>query len=172
MMSTLLQDLRYGARMLGKRPGFTLVAVITLALGIGANTAIFSFVNALLINPLPLPEVNRLVAIWERVPGQGVERNETAVANYLDWQSQNQSFENVALYSWWNANLSGIDPPERVQGYVVTANFLDTLKVRPLLGRGFLPEEGQPGKDQVIIMSYGLWQRRFGGSPDIVNQTL
>jgi putative ABC transport system permease protein len=171
-MATLLQDLRYGARMLGKRPGFTLVAVITLALGIGANTVIFSFVNALLINPLPLPEVNRLVAIWERVPSQGMERNETAVANYLDWQAQNQSFENIALYSWWNANLSGIDPPERVQGYVVTTNLLDTLKVQPLLGRGFLPEEGQPGKDQVIIMSYGLWQRRFGGDPDIVNQTL
>ena len=171
-MNTLWQDMRYGLRMLLKRPGFTLVAVITLALGIGANTAIFSFVDALLINPLALPEVNRLVAIWEKVPGQGVERNETAVANYIDWQAQSQSFENVALYSWWNANLSGIDPPERVQGYVVTTNLLDTLKVQPLLGRGFLSEEGQPGKDQVIIMSYGLWQRRFGGDPDIVNQTL
>jgi putative ABC transport system permease protein len=172
MMNNLWQDLRYGARMLGRRPGFTLVAVITLALGIGANTAIFSMVNALLINPLPLPEVNRLVAIWEKVPSQGVERNETAIANYLDWQAQSQSFENVALYSWWNANLSGIDPPERVQGYVVTTNLLDTLKVQPALGRNFMPEEAQPGKDRVIILSYGLWQRRFGGDPDLINQTL
>src|SRR3982751_5197665 len=137
-MQTLLQDLRYGLRMLGKRPGFTLVAVITLALGIGANTAIFSMVDALLINPLPFPQVNRLVALWEKVPSQGVERNETAIANYLDWQSQSQSFENISLYSWWNANLSGIDPPERLQGYVVTTNLLDTMKVQPILGRGFI----------------------------------
>ncbi|HJQ25177.1 MAG TPA: ABC transporter permease [Blastocatellia bacterium] len=171
-MQTLLQDGRYSLRLLGKRPGFTFVAAITLALGIGANTAIFSMVHALLINPLPLPEVNRLVAIWEKVPSQGVERNETAIANYLDWQSQNQSFENIALYSWWNANLSGIDPPERVQGYVVTTNFLDTLKVQPALGRGFIAEEGQAGKDQVVILSYGLWQRRFGGDPEIVNKTV
>src|SRR5205085_1827757 len=171
-MDTLLQDLRYGLRMLGKRPGFTVVAVLTLALGIGANTAIFSMVDALLINPLPLPQVGRLVAIWEKVPSQGVERNETAVANYLDWKAQSQSFENIALYSWWNANLSGIDPPERVQGYVVTTNLLDTLKVRPMLGRDFLPEEAEPGKDHVIILSYGLWQRRFGGDPAVVNQTL
>src|SRR4051812_19694060 len=128
LMNTLLQDLRYGSRMLAKRPGYTLVAVITLALGIGANTAIFSMVNALLINPLPFPKVDRLVAMWEKVPSQGVERNETAIANYLDWQAQNQSFEEVALYSWWNANLAGIDPPERVQGYVVTTNLLKTLR--------------------------------------------
>src|SRR5205085_5365398 len=170
-MQTLLQDGRYSLRMLGKRPGFTVVAVITLALGIGANTAIFSMVDALLINPLPLPQVGRLVAIWEKVPSQGVERNETAVANYLDWKAQSQSIENVALYSWWNANLSGIDPPERVQGYVVTTNLLDTLKVRPALGRSFISEEGQPGKDLVIILSYGLWQRRFAGDPEIVNKT-
>ncbi|HKQ04028.1 MAG TPA: ABC transporter permease [Blastocatellia bacterium] len=171
-MQTITQDLRYGLRMLGKRPGFTLVAVITLALGIGANTAIFSMVDALLINPLPFPQVNRLVALWEKVPSQGVERNETAIANYLDWQAQNQSFENISLYSWWNANLSGIDPPERLQGYVVTTNLLDTMKVQPLLGRGFIPEEGQPGKDQVVILSYGLWQRRFAGDPQIINQTV
>ncbi|MFL6276638.1 MAG: ABC transporter permease [Blastocatellia bacterium] len=171
-MQTLLQDLRYGLRMLLKRPGFTLVAVITLALGIGANTAIFSMVDALLINPLPFPQVNRLVALWEKVPSQGVERNETAIANYLDWQSQSQSFENISLYSWWNANLSGIDPPERLQGYVVTTNLLDTMKVQPILGRGFIAEEGQPGKDQVVILSYGLWQRRFAGDPQIINQTV
>jgi putative ABC transport system permease protein len=172
MMNKLWQDIRYSLRLLLKRPGFTLVTVITLALGIGANTAIFSMVNALLINPLPFPKVDRLVAMWEKIPSQGVERNETAIANYIDWQAQNQSFEEVALYSWWNANLSGIDPPERVQGYVVTTNLLNTLKVRPALGRDFTPEEAQPGKDHVIILSYGLWQRRFGGDPDIINQTL
>jgi putative ABC transport system permease protein len=171
-MQTLWQDLRYSLRLLAKRPGFTLVTVITLALGIGANTAIFSMVNALLINPLPFPKVDRLVAMWEKIPSQGVERNETAIANYLDWQAQNQSFEEVALYSWWNANLAGIDPPERVQGYVVTTNLLKTLRARPALGRDFAPEEAEPGKDHVIILSYGLWQRRFGGDPEIINQTL
>ena len=171
-METLWHDLRFGIRVMARRPAFTLVAVITLALGIGANTAIFSMVNALLINPLPFPKVDRLVAIWERVPSQGVERNETAIANYLDWRAQNQSFENVALYTWWNANLSSIDPPERVQGYFVTTNFLDTLSVRPALGRTFIPEEAQPGKDQVVILSYGLWQRRFAGDPEVINKTV
>ena len=171
-METLWHDLRYGIRVMARRPGFTLVAVITLALGIGANTAIFSMVNALLINPLPFPRVDRLVAIWESVPSQGVERNETAIANYLDWRAQNQSFENVALYTWWNANLAGVDSPERVQGYLVTTNFLDTLSVPPALGRTFIPEEAQPGKDQVIILSYGLWQRRFAGDSEVINKTV
>jgi putative ABC transport system permease protein len=171
-MDAWIKDLRYGLRMLLKKPGFTVVATLALALGIGANTAIFSIVNALLINPLPFPKIERLVAVWEKIPSQGLERNETAVANYFDWKAQNSSFENVALYTWWNANLSGVEPPERLQGFIVTTNFLDTVGVQPVLGRGFLPEEEQPGKDQVAIISNGLWKRRFAADPNIINQPI
>src|SRR4026208_1202019 len=146
-MNTSLQDLRYGARMLSKRPGFTLIAVLTLALGIGANTAIFSALNALILKPLPFPELDRVVAVWDKMPSLGLDHNEVTFANYLDWKAQNQSFEQLALYRWWNANLAGIDPPERVQGFQVTANYLDALVMKPIMGRNFLPEENQPGKD-------------------------
>ncbi len=171
-MGTFGKDIRYATRSLLKRPGFTAIAVVTLALGIGANSAIFSAVNALLLNPLPFPELERLVAVWENVPERGVERNETTVANFLDWRSQNQTFEQLGLYRWWSANLTGVDTPERLQGFLVTANFLDTLGVKPQIGRGFLADEDQPGKDVVAILTYNLWQRRFGGDPNIVNSTI
>ncbi len=171
-MESLLSDVRYAVRNLLRRPGFTIIAVITLALGIGANTAIFSAVNALLLKPLPFPELDRLVAVWDKLPSRGVERNEVTVANYLDWQSQTQSFEKLALYRWWSANLTGIDPPERIQGFLVTANFLDTTGMKPILGRNFLPEENQPGKDAVAVITHSLWQRRFGGDPNILNKTI
>src|SRR5262245_32482047 len=136
-MGSIWQDLRYAVRLLRTNFTFTFIVTLALALGIGANTAIFSLINALLINPLPFPELDKLVAVWEKIPSQGVDRNETAIANYLDWKAQNSTFENVALYSWWNANLGTIDPPERVLGFLVTANFLDTLAVKPILGRTF-----------------------------------
>ena len=110
-MENLLSDARYALRNLLRRPTFTLIAVVTLALGIGANTAIFSAVNALLLKPLPFPELDRVVAVWDKLPSRGVMHNEVTVANYLDWQSQTQSFEQLALYRWWSANLTGIDPP-------------------------------------------------------------
>lgn len=171
-METLSKDIRYALRSLLKRPGFTAIAVITLALSIGANTAIFSAVNALLLNPLPFAELDRLVAVWDAIPSRGVERNETTVANFLDWRSQNQTFEQLGLYRWWSANLTGNDSPERVQGFLVTANFLDILGVQPHIGRRFLAGEDEPGRDAVTILSYGLWQRRFGGDPNILNQTV
>jgi putative ABC transport system permease protein len=169
-MQKLWQDLRYGARMLLKKPGFTLIAIFALALGIGANTAIFSFVNALLINPLPFPELDRVVAIWDE--SEGGPHNEVAFANYADWRAQQTSFENLGLYRWWDGNISAIDPPERVQGFLISANFLDIVRVKPELGRGFLSEEEQPGKDGVAILSYGLWQRRFAGDSDIIGKTI
>jgi putative ABC transport system permease protein len=171
-MESLLSDVRYAARNLFRRPGFTIIAVITLALGIGANTAIFSAINALLLKPLPFPELDRVVAVWDKLPSRGVQRNEVTVANYLDWQSQTQSFEQLALYRWWSANLTGIDPPERIQGFLVTANFLDTTGMKPIMGRNFLPEENQPGKGAVAVITYSLWQRRFGGDPNILNKTI
>src|SRR6266576_1433987 len=154
-MTNLRNDIRYAIRSLIKRPGFTVIAVVTLALGIGANTAIFSAINALLLKPLPFPELDRVVAIWDKAPIRGIVHNEVAMANYLDWREQNQSFEQLALYRWWSANLTGVDPPERIQGFLVTANFLDVLGMKPALGRGFAAEEEQPGKDAVAILTYG-----------------
>src|SRR2546423_1285448 len=171
-MESLFSDLRYAIRSLLKRPGFTLIAVVTLALGIGANTAIFSAINALLLKPLPFPDLDRVVAIWDKLPSRGVLHNEVAMANYLDWQTQNKSFDQLALYRWWSANLTGGDTPERVQGFLVSANFLDALGVKPLMGRNFYPEENQPGKDAVAIITHSLWQRRLGGDPNILNKTI
>ncbi len=171
-MDSLLRDLKFSARSLLKRPALTIVAIVTLALGIGANTAIFSIVHALLIKPLPFPDPENIVALWDRMPDRGVERNEVTVANYLDWRAQNKSFEHLGIYRWWSANLTGGESPERIQGFQVTPNFLDIVGVKPVFGRGFLAEEDQPGKDSVALLSYSLWQRRFGADPNIVNKTI
>ncbi|HKY46007.1 MAG TPA: ABC transporter permease [Pyrinomonadaceae bacterium] len=171
-MESLRSDITYALRNLWKRPGFTLIAVLTLALGIGANSVIFSAINALLLKPLPFPGLERVVAIWDTMPSRGVDRNEVSVANYLDWQAQSQSYEQLALYRWWSANITGIDPPERIQGFLVTANFFDALGMRPIMGRNFMADENQPGKDAVAIITHSLWQRRFGGDPNIINKTI
>jgi putative ABC transport system permease protein len=171
-MDAFLNDIRYAFRNLSKRPAFTIVAALTLALGIGANTAIFSAIYSLLLKPLPFPELNRVVAIWDKMPSRGVKHNEVALANYLDWQAQSQSYEQLALYRWWSANLTGIDPPERIQGFLVTANFIDVTGMKPIMGRNFTAEENQPGKDRVAIITHSLWQRRFGGDPNIIGKTI
>src|ERR1700730_10433767 len=161
-MDAFLKDIRYGIRSLLKRPALTIIAVVTLAVGIGSNSAIFSVVNGLLIKPLPFPQLERVVAVWENRPGRGIERNEASMANYLDWRAQNQTFERMGLYRWWSTNLTGVVPPERIQGFLVSANFLEVLGMKPAIGRGFAAEEEQPGKDAVAILTFGLWQRRFG----------
>src|SRR5215831_7851277 len=171
-MGSLFSDVRYAIRNLIKRPGFTAVAVLTLALGIGANTAIFSAINALLLKPLPIAKQDRVAAIWERNPSRGVEHNEVAFANYLDWRAQSHSFDQLALERWWSTNLTGGDMPERIQGFLVTTNFFDVVGVKPAQGRNFLEDENQPGKDAVAIIAYSLWQRRFGSDPAIVNKTI
>jgi len=167
-----MSDIRYALRNLLKRPAFTIIAVVTLALGIGANTVIFSAINALLLKPLPFPDLDRVVAVWDEMPSRGIVHNEVTVANYLDWLTQNQSFEQLALYRWWSANLTGIDPPERIQGFLVTANFFDAIGMKPIMGRNFTAEENQPGQDAVAIITHSLWQRRFGGDPNILNKTI
>src|SRR5918996_1188327 len=172
MMESLRSDINYALRNLWKRPGFTLVAVLTLAIGIGANTAIFSAINALLLKPLPFTELDRVVTIWDKLPSRGLDHNEVSLANYLDWQAQGQSYVQLALYRWWSANLTGIDPPERIQGFLVTANFFDALGMKPIMGRNFTEEENQPGKDAVAIITHSLWQRRFGADPEILNKTI
>jgi putative ABC transport system permease protein len=171
-MDSILRDLKFSIRSLLKRPALTFIAILTLGIGIGANSAIFSMVNALLLKPLPFPDPDRIVALWDKVPSRGVERNEVTVANYLDWRAQNKSFEQLGIYRWWSTNLTGAETPERVQGFLVTPNFLEITGVKPIMGRGFLPEEDQPGKDTVVLLTYTLWQRRFGADPNIVSKTI
>jgi putative ABC transport system permease protein len=171
-MPSLFQDVRYGWRMFLKKPGYTIIAALALALGIGANSAIFSIINAILLKPLPFDDLDRIVALWERIPNQGVEHNEASVANYLDWRAQSDSFENLALYTWWSANLGSVEPPERVRGFQVSPNLLDTAGIKVALGRNFRPDEDQPGKENVVILTHGLWQRRFGGDPNVVGRTV
>ena len=171
-METLGQDLRYGGRMLRKHPGFTFITVLTLALGIGVNTALFSVVNAVLLRPLPYAESERLVQVYEANEQKGLDRFTFSLANFVDHRDQQSSFEQMAAYQPWNANLTGAGEPERVQVGLVTASFLPLLRVQPLLGRGFLTEEETPGKDDVVMLSYGLWQRRFGADPGILNKTV
>ena len=171
-MDSLLRDLKFSARSLLKRPALTIIAIVTLAIGIGANSAIFSTINALLLKPLPFPDPDRIVALWDKVPSRGVVRNEVTVANYLDWRAQNKTFEQLGIYRWWSTNLTGSDSPERVQGFQVTPNFLDIVGVKPMMGRGFSAGEDQPGKDSVALLTYSLWQRRFGADQNIVNKTI
>jgi len=170
-MGNLLQDLRYGARTLLKNPGFTLIAVITLALGIGANTAIFSVVNAVLLRSLPFHDPDRLVMVWEDASFAGFPRNTPAPANYADWKSQNHVFEDMGALVDNSFNLTGDGEPEKIDAYEVTANFFSMLGVKPALGRAFLPGEDTPGM-RGAILSYGLWERRYGARPDVVGKDI
>jgi putative ABC transport system permease protein len=173
-MDSLIKDIRYGLRSLLKRPGFTAIALVALALGIGANTAIFSLVNAVVLQPLPYPEPDRLVWAWGTVRDGAINRASVAPLDYLDFRNQNKTFEQLAASTTLpiSANLTGIGDPERLTGSAVTGNYFDTFGVRPVLGRGFSLENEKTGQDQVTVLSYALWQRRFGGDPQIVNKTL
>ncbi len=171
-MKTVWQDLRYGARMLMKHPGFTAVAIGALALGIGANTAIFSVVNGVLLRRLPYGDEAGVVVLWQNNLKNGVEREETSPANFFDWRDRAQSLDIVSAAEPFAFNLSGTGEPETFRSWIVTAGFFDALKVSPLRGRTFLPEEYEPGKGQVIVIGYGLWQRRFGGDPNLVGRQL
>jgi predicted permease len=170
LLESLFQDLRYGARMLRKNPGFTLIAVLTLALGIGATTAIFSVVNGVLLRPLPYPEAERLMSLTERSPQ--LERNFIAYPNLLDWRAQNTVFEQIAVYRTTNFTITGKGEPERVIGGQVSAELFPALRVSATLGRTFLTEEDKPGGNPVVLLSHGLWQRRFGADPSIIGQSL
>ena len=171
-LETLWQDVRFGVRMLLKNPGFTIIAVIALALGIGANSAIFSVVNTVLLRPLPFKEPDRLVMVWEDATKHGYPRDTPAPANYVDWRDQNQVFEGMAAIADRSFNLTGIGEPERIDGWRVSASLFPLLGVEPQLGRSFLPEEDQAGGGRVVIMSQGLWQRRFGSDPTIIGKAV
>jgi putative ABC transport system permease protein len=162
------RDLRYALRMLQRSPGFTAVAALTLALGIGANTAIFTVVDAILLRPLPYPEPDRLVRIWESSVKHDSPRNVVNPLNFLDWRDHSQSFESMAAISGLMTNLSFQGQPIAVQGMQVSPEFFSILRVPPLLGRTFVAEDGIPSHDQVVILSYDLWQRQYGAEPKII----
>ena len=169
-MSTLIQDLRYGIRMLARSPGFTVVAVITLALGIGANTAIFSVVNTVFLRPLPYPDADRLVVINES--SKPMLEGPVSYPNFLDWQAQNQVFEHMAAFQGEALTLVGVKVPESMPSLNVSADFFPTLGVNLIYGRSFLPSEDKAGAMPAVIMSYGLWQRRFGADPGLIGKSL
>jgi predicted permease len=169
-LENLLQDLRYGARTLRKSPGFAAVAILTLALGIGVNTALFSVVNGVLLNPLPYPQPNQLVELWwDRTPGQ---HSSIPYSNFLDWQKESTAFSAVGAYLQDNMIVTGAGEPERVDGVKISANFFDLLGVKPSLGRSFRPEEDQVWAAPVALISDGLWNRKFGSSPDALGKSI
>ncbi|MFZ3333615.1 MAG: ABC transporter permease [Candidatus Acidiferrales bacterium] len=170
-METLLQDVRFGFRMLLKSPGFTALAVLALALGIGANTAVFSVAIAFLKKPVALPNLDRLVMVLNLAPDQTTGWNDVAPADYLDWKKQAQTFEEMGATQQQDANFTGKGEPERVAALLASANFFDVVGVPPAMGRPFLPEEEQVGHDQEVVISYGLWQRRFGSDPNVLGKT-
>src|SRR6185437_10834614 len=171
-LETLGQDLRYGARMLRKNPGFTAIAILTLALGIGANTAIFSVVDAVLLKPLRFKNPSSLVLVWENQPEYNLTRNVVSPPNLLDWEQQNHCFSGMAAFLDEPANLTGVGEPEQVSAQVVSPNFFSVLGVNPMLGRGFSAGEDQTGKDHVTVLSYGLWKSKFASDPNILGKTI
>jgi putative ABC transport system permease protein len=171
MISDLQQDIRYGLRMFLKNPGFTAIAVLALALGIGANSAIFSVVNALLLRPLPYQDPSQLVVIWENAAHLGFPKNTPSPANFLDWQKQSTLFETMAAFAERSFNLTGIGEPERLDGRRVSANLFSLLGVKPIIGRTFVPDEDKPGT-KVALLNESLWKRRFGSDPNVVGRSL
>ncbi len=169
-MKTIWQDLRYGARMLLKNPGVSCVAIVTLALGIGVNTAIFSVVDTVMLRPLPYKNPDRLVSLWENVPKRG--RWRVTPANFLDWKQQSSSFEDVAAFGASTLTLTDRGEPEQILGTRVSKGFFDVVGVQPMLGRSFSAEEYEPGKGQVVLLASSLWRRRFGSAPDVINKTI
>src|ERR1051325_334931 len=169
-MRTCIQDLRYAIRMMVKRPGFTIIAALTLALGIGANTAIFSAVNAVLLKPLPFPESEQLLDLAETFKPNGY--GSVSVPTLEDWKSQNTVFTGISAYSSISFNLQGNDTPQRIPGLNVSANYFDVLGVKPTLGRTFLQGEDVAGNEHVVVISDDLWRRNFAANPNIINQTI
>jgi len=169
-MRNLLQDLRYGLRMLAKNPGFTAVAMVALALGIGANTAIFSVINGVLLRPLPYPEPERLMLIYEK--SSDFDRNSVAYPNYLDWRRAQRSFRDIAAFDPNDFNFTGAGQPEHLTGQYVSASFFSVVGVAPVLGRAFLPQEDQQSAGCAVILGDGLWRRRFGADPKVLGKTM
>jgi predicted permease len=171
-MEALWQDLRYGARILRRNPGFAAVAILTLAIGIGANVMIFSVVNGVLLRPLSFPESQRIVTVWETDANRGVVHGTASAAELLDWRDMNHSFQDLSGWRALYFTMTGNGEPEQVWGSQVSGNFFRMLKVSPILGRDFQAEDERPGREQVVILSYALWQRHYGGDRGIVGKTI
>ena len=169
-MGALLQDIRYSLRMLAKNPGFTVIAVLTLALGIGANTALFSVVNGVLLNPLAYPHSEQLVAVYGKAPG--FARAPISYLNFLDWQRDTQTFSSMALYRNEPYNLTGTGETELVGGSMISSDFFPTLGVAPILGRNFRTDDDRAGAAPVVMLGGGLWKRKFGSSPDVIGKSI
>jgi putative ABC transport system permease protein len=174
-IETMWRDVRTGVRALVHSPVFTVVTVLSLALGIGANTAIFSVVNGLLLRPLPYPEPEQIVHVWHTPPQQsfpGLDRFSVSPANYLDWKAQSSAFEQMAVYTDTGLSLSTSNDPLPLTGAVVSSDFFSVLRTNAMQGRTFTPDEERPGRDQVVVIGHALWQRAFGANPNIIGQTL
>jgi predicted permease len=171
-MQTFAQDFRYAFRMLAKSPGLAFIIVLSLAIGIGANSAIFSVVDALLLRPLPYPEPERLAALWLHSPGIGIFKDWPSPGQFIDLQTQNHSFEEMSISRLTSFTLTGFDQPEQVDGMRTSSSLLHMLGAKPLIGRLLLPEEDKPGKQPVAILSYGLWRRRFNSDPNVLGRSI
>jgi predicted permease len=171
-MSTFFQDIRYGIRGLLKNPVFTIIAALSLGLGIGANTAIFSLINTVLLQPLPFHEPEKLAIIWEEASFAGFPQNTPAAANYADWKAQTQAFADMAALTMRSYNITGDGEPQRVEANAVTANIFPLLGVQPVVGRAFSADDDKPEANRTVMLSYGLWQSRYGGERDIINKEI
>jgi putative ABC transport system permease protein len=171
-MDNLIRDVRFALRTMARKPGFTAIAIIIMALGIGANTAIFSLVRAVLLRPLPFADPDRLVMVWEDASKYGFPKNTPAPGNYADWKARNDVFDAMAAFRFRDFNLTGDGHPEKIYAYAVTADFFPILGVDPVLGRVFTPEEDRPEAGNVAVISYPLWQSRYGGDPGIVGRDI
>ncbi len=171
-MDSILKDIRFAARSLLKRPGFTVIVVLTLAIGIGANAAVFSVINAVLLRPLPYAQADRVVMLWQNNVNAGVPRNDVSPANFIDWREQSSSFEAIAGIAPFGFSLVGDGEPERFSAWLVTSGFFQVAGVDALVGRTFTADEYQPGNKRVVVLGHGLWQRRFGGDPNIAGRKL
>ena len=171
----MFTDLRYGFRWLLRAPGFSLIAILALAFGIGANTAMFSVVNAVLIRPLPFPGSDRLTMVWQTNPEvtkMGFPLAPTSVPDFKDWRAQAKSFEALSVFEGWTTNLTGGEEPQRLNGARVSANMFSLLQVQPVLGRSFAEGEDQLGRNHVVVLSHDLWQHRFGGDRSVIGRKL
>jgi putative ABC transport system permease protein len=166
----MVQDLIYAFRWLRKNPGFTVLSVLMLAVGIGVNTAMFSVINAVLLQPLPFPEANRIV--WMNESGPEIKNRQLSYPNFLDWRQRNQVFESMSLFRGWSVNLTGTDKPENLDARIVTADYFKVMRATPMLGRDFTAADDQPGAAPVVLISYGFWQHRFAGDPSIIGREI